>query len=169
MHRLWNEAILPIVIGLALMLWGGYYLYTQIYQQKSDFFRTDTPVIQIGTNSLRVLVASTTRSRADGLSGYAPFPEKTGMLFIFDSADFHSIWMKDMLFSIDIIWIDESFHVIDIDSNVSPETYPTVYEPNERARFVLETPALYTAAYQIRVGDSVTIPAHLIPTDLKKY
>lgn len=167
MHRVWNEAILPIVVGLALALWGGYFIYTQISQKKGDFFRTDTPVVQIGKNPIRVIVASTTRSRIEGLGGYAPFPEKTGMLFIFDSSDYHPIWMKDMLFSIDIIWIDDSLHVVDIRSNVSPETYPTIFEPKVRSRFVLETPALYTAAYQIRVGDKVTLPHDLTPKDLK--
>lgn len=168
MHRAWNEAILPIIIGLSLTLWAGYYGYTLLSQKKGDFFRTDTPVIQIGKNPVRVIVASSTRARTDGLSGYKPLPEKTGMLFIFDSAEFQSIWMKDMAFPIDIIWIDESFHIIDIKSNVSPDTYPTVFEPKQRARFVLETPALYTAAYQIRVGDEVTFPGSLIPNDLKK-
>ena len=168
MHRIWNEAILPVVIGLALVLSLGYYVYTQIYQKKADFFRTDTPVVQIGNNSIRVIVASTTASRANGLSNYKPLPEMTGMFFIFDSEDFHPIWMKEMLFPVDIIWIDDTLHIVDIATNVSPDTYPTIFEPSQRARFVLETPALYTAAYQIRVGDVLTLPYELVPKDLKK-
>ncbi|MEZ4200325.1 MAG: DUF192 domain-containing protein [Candidatus Paceibacterota bacterium] len=86
----------------------------------------------------------------------------------FDELDYHGIWMKDMLFPIDIIWIDNDLTVIHIEENVTPETYPAVFRPTEPARFVLEVNAHFVDQFQIKVGDPVTIPAADLPTDLRE-
>ena len=39
---------------------------------------------------------------------------------IFDTPRIQNFWMKEMNFPIDIVWIDDDFHVIDIINNVLP-------------------------------------------------
>jgi uncharacterized membrane protein (UPF0127 family) len=46
--------------------------------------------------------------------------------------------MKDMLFSIDMIWLDEAKRVITIKEGVAPETYPTTFCPDSAAKYGLE-------------------------------
>ena len=36
------------------------------------------------------------------------------MLFIFETADFHGIWMKNCKFPIDILWLDEERKVVHV-------------------------------------------------------
>jgi uncharacterized membrane protein (UPF0127 family) len=46
--------------------------------------------------------------------------------------------MKDMLFPIDIVWIDSEYRVVSIAKNISPDTFPKTFFPTQSARFVLE-------------------------------
>ena len=91
--------------------------------------------------------------------------ETNGMLFIFDKSDYHQIWMKDMHIPIDVIWVDEHMKVIDIKKRLDPSTYPRTFEPRSPARFVIETNADYVESFGISIGDTVSIPSALIPTD----
>ncbi|MBI5456148.1 DUF192 domain-containing protein [Candidatus Kaiserbacteria bacterium] len=90
---------------------------------------------------IRATVADTLAARAKGLSGRTSLPEGEGMLFIFKDDAAHGIWMKDMLFPIDILWVSKEKQVVHIESNVSPDSYPNVFRPPYAARYVVELPA----------------------------
>ena len=77
------------------------------------------------------------------------------MLFIFDSPAQYGFWMKDMDFAIDIVWIDEKFHVVDVDKEVLPETFPQVFYPDQAVVYVLELPAGTVDKYQIATSTVV--------------
>jgi uncharacterized protein len=87
---------------------------------------------------------------ARGLSGTDQLPDGRGMLFDLGSDDYHGFWMKDMRYSIDIIWLDSSKTVVDIKRRASPASYPESFRPNHLARYVLETPI----DSNINIGDS---------------
>jgi uncharacterized protein len=119
----------------------------------------DTParlVFSRGT-SVKVEIADTSSKRIQGLSGRASLPEDRGLLFVFDTTNYHGIWMNKMLIPIDIIWLDDSFTVVSIKRDAVPESYPEVYRPSVPARYVLEVNAGFVAAHNILVGDRATI------------
>lgn len=117
---------------------------------------------------LRVDVADTEEERVQGLSGREQLAPTEGLLFVFEEDDYHGFWMKDMLFPIDIIWIDSNFMVVDIERSVRPDSFPQVFEPETPARFVIETNADFTDSFAIEVGDDVSFPKKVIPSDLQK-
>lgn len=110
-------------------------------------------VTTLGGSVIAVRVADSVCERELGLSGLSELAPNEGMLFVFPNDDRHGFWMRDMQFSIDMIWIASNGVVTDSASNVSPETYPTVFLPREEARYVLEIPAHATALYDIHRGD----------------
>ncbi len=91
-----------------------------------------------------------------GLSKYSSLPQKNGMLFVFDESDFHSFWMKDMKFPIDIVWLDETLRVVDIKRKIHPDSYPTSFVPTEKAKYVLEVNAGFIDKNFIKLGDQAT-------------
>ena len=101
-------------------------------------------------------VADTEQARQKGLSGNPGLVPGRGMLFIFDKDDAWGMWMKDMHFSIDILWIDAGGQVVSIQRNVAPESYPTVFRPSSSARYVLEVPAGFSTANNINEGSTMT-------------
>jgi len=78
--------------------------------------------------------------RAMGLMFRPSLPSDHAMLFIFDQPDFHTIWMKNCKFPIDIVWLDGDRRVVDIAPAVPPckaDPCP-VYQPMRRASYVVE-------------------------------
>src|SRR3989338_5701660 len=65
----------------------------------------EVSLAKIGDQAVRVTVADTPESRERGLSGRDGLASDEGMLFVFQNDGYHTFWMKDMLFSIDIIWL----------------------------------------------------------------
>jgi uncharacterized protein len=78
--------------------------------------------------------------RAMGLMFRPSLPTDRGLLFVFEDADFHGIWMKNCRFPIDIVWLDEEGRVVHLAEAVPPckaEPCP-VYTPMKKAAYVVE-------------------------------
>lgn len=114
--------------------------------------------MQIGGKTLYIALAENPAQQELGLGNRASLGTDQGMLFIFPNDAEHMFWMKDMSFSIDMIWMSDDGTVIYIQPNVAPSTYPDAFGPNENSRYVLEVPANFAADYGIKVGDKATLP-----------
>ena len=82
-----------------------------------------------------------------------------GMLFVFTSDDKQQFWMKNMHFSLDILWINSEGRIVYIGENIPAclaDPCP-VYSPGEAARYVLELNSGYTAAHHWKVGDKLDL------------
>lgn len=107
-------------------------------------------------------VVDTPQSRAKGLSGRTNLKDDEGMLFVFEKSGRYGFWMKDMLFPIDIVWINESGTVVYVVHNVSPETYtkqnpPKTFINQADAKYVLELAANQAEKYGLYLGTKVKI------------
>ncbi len=79
------------------------------------------------------------------------------MLFVFDEPGKHGIWMKDMRFPLDIIWIDNNLRIVDIKKNISPDTFPEVFEPKSDATFVVEVNAGFAERNDLMIGSELVL------------
>lgn len=104
-------------------------------------------------HTIRVSVADTEGARARGLGGRPGLAPDEGMLFVFPADGEYAFWMKNMRFSIDILWISSDGKVVYMLEDVSPDTYPQSFRPDVPARYVLELPAGYAKEYTVQVGD----------------
>lgn len=105
---------------------------------------------------IKVEIADTEEERIKGLSNRAYLEKGTGLLFVFDSPGRYGIWMKDMIFPIDILWLDKSYKVVDLKTNVSPKTFPTVFNPKTEAVYVLELNSGEIARLQLKTNSKLT-------------
>lgn len=147
-----------IVFIISLMLLTYFALRNDI----NDFFppapERGVFTIEIKGFPLGVEVAQTVIARQRGLSDRSMLSENRGMLFVFKEAGLHGIWMKDMRFPIDILWLDAGGVVLDFMRNALPESYPHVFYPRRSATFVLEIPANFTELHGVKIGDVVSLP-----------
>ena len=60
--------------------------------------------------------------------------------------------MKEMNFPLDIIWLDSEQKIIDIRSNLQPDSYPKTFSPNQPAQYVLEVPAGFAQNHNLNLG-----------------
>ncbi len=117
-----------------------------------------TVPMKIGPVSLEASVAKTWPERIQGLSGTPYLPEGVAKFFAFETDAFHSIWMKDMQYSIDIIWVDANGVVVDLIQEASPESYPETFTPEVPARYVIEVVSGFVAQHKITKGMTVKLP-----------
>jgi len=98
-----------------------------------------TQRIKVEDQKLWVCVANTKIEQMRGLSYSHYLPRNWAMLFVFDDYSHHGFWMKDMSYSIDILWLDDNYRPTEVARNAAPESYPSVFTPVYANRFVLET------------------------------
>jgi len=113
-------------------------------------------VISVGGTPFRVDVADTPSEREQGLSGTLPQPPRA-MLFVFDYDDTWGIWMKEMNYPIDVLWVSADLTVTDIVAAMQPASYPRVYRSQKPVRYVLELPAGSVEVFNLAVGDAVEL------------
>lgn len=141
-----------VALGLCVLV-IGFLTFTFLLGTSGD---GDLRRVHVGPHEVLVSVADSPLEREQGLSGRPSLPHDEGLLFIFGESDIHAFWMKDMLFSIDILWFDAEYKLIHTAESVSPATYPQTFHPNEAALYVLEVPAGYVKEKNIKIGDSLS-------------
>jgi hypothetical protein len=160
MMQIMSQRRILIFIFSALVL-AGFVTFTlrgrDFKAPMNDQTSTQKPFVVINGIPVEVLIADTPDERRRGLSGRGELLANQGMLFVFDKSDAYNIWMKDMQFSIDVIWISSGGVVVDIRKDISPETYPEVFGPRTSAQYVLEVPAGFAEKYDISVGDRTVL------------
>jgi uncharacterized membrane protein (UPF0127 family) len=103
-------------------------------------------IIALGNTLITADIANTPEKRALGLSGRETLLPDTGMLFVFDTPGSHDIWMKDMRFPIDILWIDINGTIVHIEKNVSPDTYPSLFSSRYSSLSFLPALSIHTTS-----------------------
>lgn len=94
----------------------------------------------IGDGIFSVDVASTDASRKKGLSGKSELPADEALLMVFPAEDKHGIWMKNMNFPIDVVWLDKNKKIVHIVKNFSPNDSTTRFTVRP-AKYVIELAA----------------------------
>lgn len=113
--------------------------------------------IKLGSVLVNVEVADTDAARSQGLSDRTSLADGNGMLFVFGPPQTPGFWMKDMNFSLDMVWVGVDNSIIKIDKNVAASTYPAVFYPPKIVKVVIELPAGFTDANTIKVGENFSI------------
>jgi len=102
-------------------------------------------------------IADSAGLRTQGLMFRDNLGKNEAMLFIFPEEDKYSFWMKNMRFSLDIIWLDRNKKIVDIKKDVPPcnSNICESFSPNAKAKYVLEVNSGFTDKYRINLGDNV--------------
>lgn len=117
-----------------------------------------TVPIFIGQTLVNASIADDLPERIQGLSKTPFLPEDVAKLFVFGVYGEHSIWMKDMNYSIDIIWATEEGEIVHIEENISPETFPKSFASPVPAWYVLEVNAGFVSKNKISISDKIQLP-----------
>ena len=103
--------------------------------------------IEIGNKQYEVTVLETPEEQAQGLQNVHYLPSDEGALFIYESDEERSFWMKDTFIPLDIIAINRDGEVVEINKGIPESEEPIKF----KAMFVLEV----NADSGIHVGDAI--------------
>ena len=120
--------------------------------------------VQAGNTKFSALVADTTLLRRIGLSGRDTLPDGWAMRFDMVQTTVPRFWMRDMRFSIDMVWVDEDFRVAAVTYEAAVPPPETPFDELPRygpggipVRYVLEIGAGLARDLGISPGDVATL------------
>lgn len=155
MQNLFNiiKENIRLLLGAAVVTFVGILLISFILSKQSS-------QVLVNGESFKVSVARSEKEKQIGLSKTEQMDENQGMLFMFDTPEYHSFWMKDMKFPIDIIYINGD-KVVTVIENAKPPSETggnlEIYQPTDKSDRVLEISAGLAKKYNIKKGTSVKI------------
>jgi len=79
------------------------------------FYNNEEKMVEI-----KVRLAETEKDIRKGLMGEKSLGEKEGMLFIYKESKERGFWMKNTFIYLDIIFLDENKHILNIVKNAEP-------------------------------------------------
>jgi len=109
------------------------------------------------THEFKVEIADTEEERVKGLMFRESLPKDGGMLFDFGAPQQATIWMKNTLIPLDILFIDEDGDVVAIARNAVPQSLRLI-TPGVPVKGVLEINGGAAAEFGINPGDKVVHP-----------
>ncbi len=109
--------------------------------------------IYIKDKEIHVEVAKTPEERSIGLMGRKHLGQNEGMLFIFETEDYHGFWMKNTLIPLSIAFIDKEGRIVRI-TDMKPLTLVS-HTPPKPILYALEMKKGWFSANGINVGDIV--------------
>ena len=144
-----NKKRLIFLILMALLLVSGAMLFNSPKQ---------TEIIEVrfpsGTK-LQAEVADTPEKLLFGLAFRPSLPEDEGMIFLFEKSDYHKVWTKGFKFHVDLIWVNESKHIVYLKEAAEPCTNdpcPWHGPPPEHARYVIEANSGFIQKAEAEIG-----------------
>ena len=122
--------------------------------------KTSLVPLMVGDQQIQVEIRDEEAERELGFSGRKNLGDNEGMLFVFEQAVQPTFWMKDMQFSLDVVWIREG-KVVEIEENVPhpTETEPVIATmiPQNPIDMVLEVPSGWVSRTGVKVGDEIKL------------
>ncbi len=145
-----NKIIFSIFIVLFLLI----IIFFIFYKKNVDNFIK----IKINEVELRVELARSPAEHYLGLSNRGSLENISGMLFLFSDKQVRSFVMRDMLISLDIVFIDENT-IIDVYKNLpfDKKSQKILYKSSSPVDKVLELEAGLFDYYNFQVGDKIKI------------
>lgn len=113
-------------------------------ETQGDAYRLD--------NCVQLEVATTNSARTLGLSGRKSMGKDRGMVFDFGVPSEYCMWMKDMNFSLDMLWLNDNKEIVYMIEGVSPDTYPKSFCGADTARYIVEVNSGIIKAADLHVG-----------------
>lgn len=157
-----------------LAIWFGILIATMLLAYwlaqgglKLDKNTISSPQIKVGEKTLNLIEIADTKDKLErGLSGREKLGENEGMLFIMPKDSQPGFWMKEMKFSIDIIWIKDN-KVVEVSENLPvPDEQAQLdnlpkYSPQQPVDYVLEVNAGWARKNGIKPGTAIELPQSL--------
>lgn len=140
--------LILVILSLALFLISGF------------INKINKPNVIVNNVVFKTEIAKTQAQKERGLAKYNNIDNNFTMIFPFEKIGIYTFWMKDMRFSIDIIYIRNN-KIVQIFKNVpsphsSRENLP-LYKPSVASDTVMEINAGLSNKYNFKNGDKVTI------------
>jgi uncharacterized membrane protein (UPF0127 family) len=129
-----EKTVWKVVVGLVVAMFavGLMISYVLFHERPTSSIETTsvneslsllaTTTLYANDKSFLAYKATADEDRTRGLSGTEYLASSSAMLFTFPKDDKWGIWMKDMNYAIDVVWLDREGFVVDFKESMSTTT-----------------------------------------------
>jgi uncharacterized protein len=135
------------IVVVILIVVAGWFIYRATTNRSSK--------IRINSTAFSAEIVDTPVAREKGLSNRDKLGQNKAMVFVFERSENQCFWMRDMKFSIDIVWLDSNKKVSAIERNVSPASYPQNFCHD--SQYVIELNAGVAEQINVKIGDQADL------------
>ncbi|RYZ86967.1 MAG: DUF192 domain-containing protein [Moraxellaceae bacterium] len=147
------------VLGTLIVL-AAIFTAAALFANNSQTVSRYDETITIGDINYQADIARTVTDLQHGLSDSPQIAADQAMVFIFPTLSKWGIWMKDMNYPIDILWLDKAKKVQHIVEDAQPDSYPeTSFYPPSDARYVIELKSGTVKDKRITIGTQAAFNA----------
>ena len=110
---------------------------------------------------LDVEIADTKALRTYGLMDRQQLEESHGMLFVYPDDGVRSVWMKNTLLALDVLFLSSDGKIVSMQHNLQPCTLTPcpIYSSTADARYMLEVNAGFIGRHGLEIGQEVMLEA----------
>lgn len=151
--------LIVIVLGLVLAVFG---IFTLGKSKRAINTPSEVETVTVKINDktkLTTFIPTTLRSSSAGLAVFDEFDDRYAMLFRMPAGIEPALWMKDMKFAIDMVWLDSDDRIVFINHNVGYLDQETIYKAPEEspAKCVIELNAGASRKLGLEIGDQLKL------------
>lgn len=146
-----KKRIITLVLMAIFLMSASYFLIDQ----------KDETIIVVSFPNGRALeaeVADTPEKLLFGLAFREMLPANSAMIYIFEATGHNHIWTKGYQFPVDMIWVDESHHIVGLKEQVPPcreDVCPQYSSAPDAVRYAIQTEAGFIKREGIEVGQEL--------------
>jgi hypothetical protein len=156
------QILIPIGIAAAIIgIVGMMSIPKDVKLEQAEF---PMGIIKIDDVTLQVQIADTKPLQTRGLMFQEKLPYDQGMLFVFEGEDARSMWMLNMQFALDLLWLDSDGNVVHIEKDAQPcksalETMACTFTNGngKPAKYVLEVTSGFVDMFNITENSKLQI------------
>ena len=156
-----TQALVPIAAAAVIV--GVIGLMSIPSDSKLESVEFPRGTIKVDDVVLEVQIADDESKRIRGLMFQDPLPYDQGMIFVFDEPGVYSLWMLNMQFALDMIWIDADGNVVHIEQDIPPCETPTEIMacqsivPSGEAMYILEVTSGFVEQFGITKDSKIDL------------
>ncbi len=155
----WSQKNIAIAVIVAVAIVTSYFLFFRntsdepkwVKEGEVTFLNKDD---KRTISKIEVEVANNPSERMQGLMYRSEMDEDKGMLFIFDSMEMQSFWMKNTILPLDIMFIDNKGVINTIHKNTIPYSERSL-PSKQKSQFVVEVNGGFSDRHGIKEGDLI--------------
>ncbi len=173
-----NDTAKYILIAVVLII-AGYFIYTQFIKKdevvtgnvidprerikniKEPVFKKEGELEFLGKNKkdtirkIEIELAESDEERMQGMMYRRSMDDNKGMLFIFETEEPQSFWMKNTIIPLDIMFVNAKKEIIKIHKSTTPFSEKS-YPSEKPATYVVEVSGGFADKYGIKEGDLIS-------------
>jgi uncharacterized protein len=144
-------SLLPVAIAASLFAFSG-------GAQLQSFATSELTIVSAtGAHHFTVEVAETPEQMEQGLMFRRTMPPDAGMLFIYNTPTAATMWMRNTLIPLDMLFVDGQGRIVNIHERAVPQTLDVIAAAAP-VRVVIELNGGTAARLGIKPGDRVQHP-----------